>query len=78
MTAKKNQENSKTYTLKVPRPQYDRLCETFRIKDTYFKDFNFEDDTITFKINETQRLSFIRHYYISEMFLSKNIGSYTV
>ena len=77
MTNKKKQKGE-TYTLKVPRPQYDRICETFRIKDTYFKDFNFEEDTVTFQINETQRLSFIRHYYISEMFLSKNIESYVV
>ena len=33
---------------------------------------------ITFKINETQRLNFIKNYYITQMFLEENIGKYIV
>ena len=68
----------KTYTLKIPRPQYDRLSDAFHLRETYFQSFDIDSDTITFKINETQRLMFIKNYYVSQMFLVENIGNYTV
>ena len=68
----------KTYTLKIPRPQYDRLSDAFHLRETYFQSFDIDSDTITFKINETQRLMFIKNYYISQMFLAENIESYTI
>ena len=77
MTAKKKPVG-KTYTLKIPRPQYDRLSDAFSLRETYFQYFDVDEDTITFKINETQRLMFIKNYYISQMFLAENIESYTI
>jgi len=68
----------KTYTLKVPRPQYDRISEAFKLKETYFVSFDPEEDTVTFKINEKQRATWTDTYYLSEMFLPENIKSYTV
>jgi hypothetical protein len=77
MTAKKKPVG-KTYTLKIPRPQYDRLSDAFNLRETYFQHLDVDEDTITFKINETQRLMFIKNYYISQMFLEENIGNYTI
>jgi len=68
----------KTYTLKVPRPQYDRLSDAFNLKETYFESFDLDEDTITFKINEQQRLNFTKNYYLSQMFLPENIESYMI
>ena len=68
----------KIYTLKVPRPQYDRISEAFKLKETYFESFDPDTDTVTFKINEKQRARWTSTYYLSEMFLPENIGSYTV
>ena len=68
----------KTYTLKIPRPQYDRISDAFNLRETYFESFDIDEDTITFKINETQRLHFIKNYYLSQMFLAENIESYTI
>ena len=67
-----------TYTLKIPRPQYDRISDAFNLRETYFESFDIDSDTITFKINETQRLNFIKNYYITQMFLEENIGKYIV
>jgi hypothetical protein len=77
MTAKKKPVG-KTYTLKIPRPQYDRISDAFNLRETYFDSFDIDEDTITFKINETQRLHFIKNYYLSQMFLAENIESYTI
>ena len=68
----------KTYTLKVPRPQYDRLSDAFNLKETYFESLDIDEDTITFKINEQQRLNFTKNYYLSQMFLPENIKSYMI
>ena len=68
----------KTYTLKVPRTQYDRISEAFKLKETYFESFDPDTDTVTFKINEKQRTRWTSTYYLSEMFLPENIESYTV
>ena len=77
MTSKKKPVK-KTYTLKLPRPQYDRLSDAFSLKESYFNHFNAQEDTITFTISETQRVNWTKDYYISQMFLPENIGSYTV
>jgi len=68
----------KSYTLKVPRTQYDRISEAFKLKETYFESFDPDTDTVTFKINEKQRTRWTSTYYLSEMFLPENIESYTV
>ena len=50
---------SKTYTLKIPRPQYDRLGAAELIKDdTIFKKFIPATDENVFSISEDQRKSF--------------------
>ena len=77
MTSKKKPVK-KTYTLKLPRPQYDRVCETFPLTESSFQSFNFEEDAVTFKITDDQREKWTENYYISQMFLPENIGSYTV
>ena len=76
----KDQEKpaSKTYTLKIPRPQYDRLSDAFNLKETYFQHFDVDEDTITFTISETQRVNWTKDYYISQMFLPENIEQYTI
>ena len=68
----------KTYRLRVPRPQYDRISEAFKLKESYFESFDPDTDTVTFKINEKQRTRWTSTYYLSEMFLPENIESYTV
>ena len=68
----------KTYTLKIPRPQYDRLSDAFNLKESYFNHFNVQEDTITFTISETQRVNWTKDYYISQMFLPDNIVKYTI
>ena len=68
----------KTYTLKIPRPQYDRLSDAFSLKESYFNHFNAQEDTITFTISETQRVNWTKDYYISQMFLPENIEQYTI
>jgi len=68
----------KIYRLRVPRPQYNRIAEAFKLKETYFESFDSDEDTVTFKINEKQRARFTSTYYLSEMFLPENIESYTV
>ena len=68
----------KTYTLKIPRPQYDRLSDAFKLKESYFQYFDVDEDTITFTISETQRVRWARDYYISQMFLPENIEQYTI
>ena len=68
----------KIYRLQVPRPQYDRIAEGFNLKESYFESYDLDTDTVTFKISEVQRLNFIKNYYISQVFLEENIGSYTV
>ena len=68
----------KIYKLQVPRPQYDRIAEGFNLKESYFESYDLDTDTVTFKISEVQRLNFLKNYYISQMFLSENIESYTI
>ena len=80
---------SKTYTLKIPRPQYDRLGAAELIKDdTFFKKFIPATDEKDFSISEDQRKSFAKYaksnkgqankYWITQMFLPKNIKQYEV
>ena len=68
----------KTYKLRVPRPQYDRITEGFDLKESYFESYDLDTDTVIFKISEVQGLNFTKNYYISQMFLPENIESYTI
>ena len=49
---------NKTYTLKVPRPQYDRLGSAFELDDTYFEELLPETDEVVFIVSEDQRKRF--------------------
>ena len=77
---------SKTYTLKVPRAQYDRLGSAFELDDTYFDKLLTDTDEIIFHVSEQQRISFAEHakknnnnkYWICQMFLPKNITAWEV
>jgi len=76
----------KNYKLKIPRPQYDRIADAFDTQVIDFEKFDPKADTVTFKVTEKQRLSFSKHarkninhlYYITQMFLPRNIGAYEV
>ena len=76
----------KNYKLKIPRPQYDRIADAFDTQVIDFEKFDSKADTVTFKVTEKQRLSFSKHarkninhlYYITQMFLPRNIGAYEV
>jgi hypothetical protein len=82
----------KTYTLTIPRPQYDRLGNAFELDDTYFKRLNLSNDTVEFCVTETQRVRFAQYateanrekkrtghwYWITQMFLEENINKYTM
>jgi hypothetical protein len=76
----------KSYTLTIPRPQYDRIAGAFDTTVINFGSFNSKEDTITFEITEKQRLCFAQHarkninhlYYITQMFLPRNIGAYQI
>ena len=77
----------KTYTLTVPRPQYDRLgnAEVFK-DDTCFRKYDPESDTVKFEVTETQRERFAQNtldkenhlYWICQMFKESNIEKYTM
>ena len=72
---------NKTYTLKVPRAQYDRLGSAFELDDTYFDKLLTDSDEIIFHVTEQQRSSFAEYakinnnnkYWICQMFLPRNI-----
>jgi len=69
----------KVYKLRVPRPQYDRITEAFKLrKESYFISFDPETDMITFKVTEAQRRKWTYDYHLKTMFLEENIESYTV
>ena len=76
----------KSYKLTIPRPQYDRIADAFDTQVINFGSFNSKRDTITFEITEKQRMCFSKHavkninhlYYITQMFLPRNIGAYEV
>ena len=81
----------KTYTLTIPRAQYDRLGNSEILKDdTYFRKYDPENDTVKFVVTEDQRARFAKYateanrehkktgslYWITQMFLEENINTY--
>ena len=52
---------NKTYTLKVPRAQYDRLGSAFELDDSYFDKLLTDTDEIIFHVTEKQRSSFAEY-----------------
>jgi len=86
---------NKDYVLEIPRPQYDRLGNSFpEMDEAWFLKFDPAKDTIKFKITERQRKYFAKFakkqdnpdipksfratYWITQLFLKKNINEYTV
>lgn len=84
----------KTYTLEIPRPQYDRLgdaVKTFDLDTTFIK-FNDTNDKVVFSLTEEQRKRYSKYalksnkegsktsnlYWITQMFLPRNITKYQV
>lgn len=78
--------NKKKYTLKIPRPQYDRLGSSFELDDTYFDKLLPDTDEVIFHVTEDQRKSFAEYaknkkshrYWICQMFLPRNIAQWEV
>ena len=76
----------KKYTLKIPRPQYDRLGSAFELDDTYFDKLIPETDEVVFHVSEEQRKKFAvfaknknsHKYWICQMFLPRNITQWEV
>ena len=79
-------KQDKTYTLKIPRPQYDRLGSAFELDDTYFDKLLVDTDEVIFHVSENQRKSFAKFankndnhkYWICQMFLPRNITKWEV
>lgn len=79
-------KKERIYRLTVPRPQYDRLGSAFELDDTYFDSLDSEEDTVTFTVTEKQRRRFAENakrntnhlYWITQMFLPKNINHFEV
>jgi hypothetical protein len=80
-----------TYTLTIPRAQYDRLGSAEILKDdTYFRKYDPDEDTVKFVVSENQRCRFAAYasesnrenkktghlYWITQMFLEENIHTY--
>ena len=86
--------NEKTYTLEIPRNQYDRLGNAFDWEDEWFISFDPKKDTIKFRITEAQRKHLEKFaqkqddkrvmkklrttYWITQMFREENIQAYTM
>ena len=75
----------KTYTLTIPRPQYDRLGNAEILKDdTYFRSYDPKTDRVKFVVTESQRERFAQNtldkenslYWICQMFIKANINNY--
>ena len=75
----------KTYTLVIPRPQYDRLGNAEVLQDdSYFRRYDPDADTTEFVVTESQRERFARNavdeenslYWICQMFREDKINKY--
>ena len=76
----------KIYKLEIERNQYDRIAETFReANGLNAVGYDSEKDTVIFTISEQLRKRFAkfakknnRKYWVTQMFLPKNINQYEV
>ena len=84
----------KKYKLEIPRAQFDRIGAAFELEDQYVNGYNPKTDTVIFTVTEKQRKYFAKFakkqnnpdipkklrgtYWITQMFLSKNIQYYEV
>ena len=79
-------KQDKTYTLKIPRPQYDRLGSAFELDNTYFDKLLVDTDEVIFHVSENQRKRFAtfakkndnHKYWICQMFLPRNITKWEI
>ena len=53
----------KTFTLRIPRPQYDRLASAFdsMVDEEHFISFDPVEDTVTFKVPENPPVDLSSH-----------------
>ncbi len=76
----------KIYKLEIERNQYDRIAETFREPNGLIAiGYDSQKDTVIFTISEQLRKRFAkfttknnRKYWITQMFLPRNINQYEV
>ena len=82
------------YKLEIPRTQFDRIADAFELEDHYVNGYDIEKDTVIFSVTEKQRKSFAKFavkkdnpkvskkmratYWITQMFLPRNIKQYEV
>ena len=75
-----------SYKLEIPRSQFDRIGNAFELEDHYVNGYDVDKDTVIFTVSEKQRLWFekiaksnVNHlYWITQMFLPRNIEKYLV
>ena len=83
-----------SYKLEIPRTQFDRIGNAFELEDHYVNGYDVDKDTVIFSITEKQRLRFSQYalkkdnpkiskklratYWITQMFLPRNIKKYLV
>ena len=84
----------KIYKLEIARTQFDRIANAFELADDYVNGYDINKDTVTFSVTENQRKDFAKcavkqdnpkipkklraTYWITQMFLPKNINQYEV
>ena len=84
----------KNYKLEIPRNQFDRIADAFESTVIDVNSYDVYKDTIIFSITENQRKKFAKYalkkdnpkipkklratYWITQMFLPRNIKKYLV
>ena len=82
------------YKLEIPRNQFDRIADAFELEDHYVNGYDVNKDTVIFTVTEKQRKAFSKFavikdnpkvskkmratYWITQMFLPRNIQKYLV
>ena len=75
-----------SYKLEIPRAQFDRIGDAFELEDHFVNGYDIDKDTVIFTVSEKQRKAFAKHavkqknhlYWITQIFLPKNIKQYLV
>lgn len=83
-----------TYKLEIPRNQFDRIAGAFESTIINVNGYDLDKDTVIFSISEKQRKKFALYavkkdnpnvskkmratYWITQMFLPRNIAQYLV
>ena len=83
-----------THKLEIPRNQFNRIAGAFESTIINVNGYDLDNDTVIFSISEKQRKSFAKYavkkdnpnvskkmratYWITQMFLPRNIAQYLV